>query len=1010
MIPGLLCSFALLLAAIPANAQSTGRVTPITTEQPPVTSDFILLIDARQTMGLNTDTSGTPFGRLHMAVAAANSAVQAIPVGSNLAVVVLQDNVRTLRPLWPLQASDRKGIQATLSKLTATGDAPIYMAFQHLRDEVLVARPDSNVFLLVATDGNDLSFDRTLTEVQALSNREGSTRGTMLAMYVADSSRTNLQQLAQAVHSDDNAHQVLHHGHLPAALLSLQSACDAIESDRQLKLSNAASDLKDRQKQVGDLQNKLAALQLIEKERDELQNRLNDMTTAEAAQRAEANRLRTEVATLKGVKAAAEQKLSQLESSRHADNLAAIRQQTELDNARSSLTTTQTELKAVTTERKTLHKQVVQDVELKRGLESELKSERTRAILLQEQLQHERKARLSAAKSSLDESSVAAAVRQALCATPVGQFLTSFWGLLTIGGASVLGAGGTATGLHSRFKQALLDNLQREDEKRSERVKELDKHLDDVKKELLHDVKQAIADQTAAQQTATASLDSSLTDAKQSIEESLSNAADKLVATSSEQHRESIAQVNAVSTAVQDATQSVQKSVDDAADKLGNANGSRHRETTEQIRAVGEAVKTGDDAILRAIDGQKTDQQKATSDLGDAVKDATRSVQKSVDDAADKLDNSNGCRHRETTEQIKAVGEAVKTGDDAILRAIDGQKADQQKATSDLGDAVKDATQSVQKAVDDAADKLDNANGCRHRETTDQIKAVGDTVKAGDDAIIRAIDDQKADQQRTTDDLGTAIKDAKQTVQKSVDDAADKLDSANGSRHRETTDQIKAVGDAVKAGDGALKDALDEQKADQQKATGQLADTLNSAADQIAKSADNFSKTSSEFSTTFLATLHQSMIPSDVSSTTVGAPNDEIVASAPIEAPELAEAQQPGDAGSFEGPFETELINGIGPGLAKKLASKGVSSLKELSETQAGKLASIRGISIENAHLWIAQAKWALKVIELTLKPAATVVRAIIDATESGELVPSERSVDSPDDVEAVVAALKLDE
>ena len=53
--PGLLCSFALLLTAIPANAQSAGRVTPITTEQPPVTSDFVLLIDARQTMGLNTD-------------------------------------------------------------------------------------------------------------------------------------------------------------------------------------------------------------------------------------------------------------------------------------------------------------------------------------------------------------------------------------------------------------------------------------------------------------------------------------------------------------------------------------------------------------------------------------------------------------------------------------------------------------------------------------------------------------------------------------------------------------------------------------------------------------------------------------------------------------------------------------------------------------------------------------------------------------------------------------------
>lgn len=69
-------------------------------------------------MAMNTNTSGNPYGRLEIAVAAANTAVQAVPVGANLGIIILQSNVRTLRPLRPLQATDRSSIQAALSKLT----------------------------------------------------------------------------------------------------------------------------------------------------------------------------------------------------------------------------------------------------------------------------------------------------------------------------------------------------------------------------------------------------------------------------------------------------------------------------------------------------------------------------------------------------------------------------------------------------------------------------------------------------------------------------------------------------------------------------------------------------------------------------------------------------------------------------------------------------------------------------------------------------------------------------
>jgi hypothetical protein len=230
-IPSLILAATSLLAISQACAQSTAPTTPVTTQALPVTDEFILLIDARYTMAMNT-TSKPPHGRLHMAVAAANSAVDAIPAGTNLGILVLQNDIRTLRSVSPLQAKDRQSIKLALSKLTPTGNALLHRAFEHLREKVLKPRNQTNVFLLVMSDGTDASPKLTLSEAGPLHHREGSTRSLMLTTLDHAQGLGNLQKIAQAIHPQDNAHQILKPDDLPTALASFELACDAVEANR----------------------------------------------------------------------------------------------------------------------------------------------------------------------------------------------------------------------------------------------------------------------------------------------------------------------------------------------------------------------------------------------------------------------------------------------------------------------------------------------------------------------------------------------------------------------------------------------------------------------------------------------------------------------------------------------------------------------------------------------------------------------------------------------------------
>ncbi|MBI1312530.1 hypothetical protein GC176_14655 [bacterium] len=446
---GLLLAAVFFLIGTPALAQSTAPATPVTTQPPPVTTDFILLLDARQTMAANTNTSGNPYERLQIAVAAANTAVQAIPVGTNLGIVILQDNVRTLRPLSPLRPTDRQHVQTVLSKLTATGHSPMHLAIQHLRDHVLLSHSKSNVFLLLMSDGNDTSFSRTLTETGTLKNKTASMRSVMLATYVSDDSLDKLQKMAQAIHPDDNAHHVLHHGDLPTGLLPLQLACDAIDDHRLELLASTGSALSDSRRLVGRLQNQLATLQQVEANRDQLRRQLDAITQAEATQRTAATRLSNRISTLEAQKAQADKAVVDLKAARQADQLAALKLQADLDVARSALTTSRADLQKAVSERDALHGKVVADVEAKRGLESDLKAAQVQANLLTQQLnteqelkklKEERKAgNKQGPNNNADEQTKA--ILSAINSNPFGQLFEYFWAQL-LGVLGVVGTGG----------------------------------------------------------------------------------------------------------------------------------------------------------------------------------------------------------------------------------------------------------------------------------------------------------------------------------------------------------------------------------------------------------------------------------------------------------------------------------------------------------------------------------------------------------------------------------------
>lgn len=573
-ISGLFVAAVFFLTGSVADAQQATPATPVTTEQPPVTTDFLLLIDARQTMAMNTNTSGNPYGRLEIAVAAANTAVQAVPVGTNLGIIILQSDVRTLRPLSPLQAADRSSIQAALSKLAPIGNAPMRDAILYLPKVLPHSNSMAQTFLVVATDGSDSTFDQTLQATSALKPWAKSLRSVMLATYVAESSRTNLQKIAQAIHPDDNAHHVLHHGELPTGLLPLQRVCDAIEDNRQQRLVNAASDLHNSQQLVGRLQNQLAALQQIEANRDQLRNQLDAMTQAEATQRSEASRLNNEVAKLTAWNAQADKEISHLKAARQDDQLAAVTRQAELDTTRSALATTQANLASVTHDRDSLHRTIVADVDAKRGLESELKAAQVKNDLLTNQLKDSRQAEAGTSTSTQElkqtlskiETQLATSIKTnndqitklnglveeitKFMKSPL-EYFSEHWGaLLTLLGFGGSGGGagiyliakllGADPGTIKKSVEAQKEDVNKKETERMARVEKLQERVDELRQTVavnpelasqLHQINASIADMQRGSTAATSETQAaSVTLQKRfdELEDLITNATDRL--------------------------------------------------------------------------------------------------------------------------------------------------------------------------------------------------------------------------------------------------------------------------------------------------------------------------------------------------------------------------------------------------------------------------------------------------------------------------------------------------
>jgi hypothetical protein len=858
-----------------------------------------------------------------------------------------------------------------------------------------------------------------------------------------------------------------------------------------------------------------------------------------AARQKRISELEQQAAAQNVAKAAADQRIKQLEAGQRADNLAAIKQQNNLNAVQSSLTATQAELKTVATERKTLHKQVVQDVDLKRGLESELKAEKTRAILLAEQLKHERNARLAAEKAKCDPGEITAAVKKAFAESSVGQFLACLSGLFGFAGGAA-GVGGTAVGGGALvwFRKILIDKLKAEAEDRKDRVNGLKesqqtvinevksalargeaeqqkaatefkqtvvKSVDEAQgkiesanagrheKALEHikavgakvtegkvDLAKAIDDQKGEQQKAADDLKQSQKDATQAVKDAVDAARDDVNKASACHHRETLDQIKAVGDKVSggnaavakalddqkaehqrtaaELKQSVEKAVEEARGKLDSASGCRHEKSQALIKAVGkkvmkgnadlakalddqkgeqqrtsaelkqsvekaveeargklesangcrhektlEQIKSGDAAIKEAIEGQKAEQEKAASNLGDAIVNAKQDVEKSVSDSSSKLETGNANRHRETTEQIKEVGEAVKSGDAAIKQAIEGQKAEQEKAASDLGDAIVNAKQDVEKSVSDSSSKLESDNAERHRETASQIEAVGKAVTENNEALGQAIAEQAAEQMNAISDLDASIEEVKDVIKDSVGDAAEELEKANAGRHQETTEQIEACCETATANSEALKQAVEGQTAAQEKTADELNASIEEVKDVIKDSVGDAAEELEKAN----AGRHQETTDqiSGVDEAAAGR-HDELKGLWGKGHSTSKENASPRP--DPQGRFETELINGIGRGLAEELDKQGVSSLKELSEAQANDLEVIRGISAKKARDFIEKAGWIVALAEVTGNSVDDVAKALYAANFWDEIERSEYKVSSPEHVEAVRNTLQI--
>ena len=350
-------------------------------------SSFVVAIDATESMQYAVD-SGFPSARLDLATMMAVEILDLVPVGTRCTVLVLQDDVSTIRPLEPLQAGDRSRTRRAMAALQPRGNGELRDLFLHV-EQLLTAseahKPASSdtgknsgsqprPFVVLITDGEDCRPGEAHGAAAKLKRQFPGLRCLLPGVCKGGNTAAQLQSLALAAAGDSP--NLTSESGIAVALDSVREACNGIRNARSRRLLAVETALQlatAEQARVNAENKRLTVLQVdYEQNRETLREAQRQLSTANE----KADTLKDSLDAL---------------TSRH-ETLVSTSETTrsELEEARVDVARLQAESDSRTVELEGLRKQLAGAEAAHADASAKLVVKETLQTQLNEQLQHER--------------------------------------------------------------------------------------------------------------------------------------------------------------------------------------------------------------------------------------------------------------------------------------------------------------------------------------------------------------------------------------------------------------------------------------------------------------------------------------------------------------------------------------------------------------------------------------------------------------------------------------------
>ena len=356
-------------------------------------------------------------------------------------------------------------------------------------------------------------------------------------------------------------------------------------------------------------------------------------------------------------------------------------------------------------------------------------------------------------------------------------------------------------------------------------------------------IAKAVADLTAAYQTADELLKSEVGKDLKALEEKLTKADEAL--------QEAIDQVQAnLDTAVENLNKRIQegdaanaealeKAITDLTAAYQAADQVLKAEITQDLKDLKQKLMKADAAIQAAVEQLQNKLDKAIEDLTKLINDGDAANAQALEEAIAELTAAyraaDEVLRTEVGKNMQALEEKLTKADTVLQRAIDQVQANLDKAVEDLTKLINDGNtanaEALKKAIADLTAAYKAADEVLRTEIGQNMQALEERLTKADAALQRAIDQVQANLDKAVEDLTKLINDGDtanaEALEKAIADLTAAYRAADELLKSEIGQNMQALEEKLTKADAALQGAIDQVQANLDRAVEDLTRLIN---------------------------------------------------------------------------------------------------------------------------------------------------------------------------------------